>query len=375
MSRVAKATLAAVLALGAGPAPARGAEGASLEVHFRFQAWALAEQRGSADDDVADDFLLRRAYLSFAGKLGASVTAFAHVSGDRIGQAGLDAPGLGLGSGLALRDAWIAWQPADACRVQAGRMYVPFTRAFGTEATFALLGLDLPQTQGGGRGAPFYPNKVGRDDGVVVWGVPWRGRLQYRLGVMEGVEGQANPGDALRLAGRVSLSLLDPETTWFNRGTYLGEKRVLALGLGFDRQGGLVLDATRRRTYRAWSADAFFDRPVGRGALTLEASYTDVESLPQGLAFAGLGVGADARHAYLQAGYLLPWPREPGRLLLYGRTEHVLVDAGDDASLPSVGLNYLVRGHDLKLTVDWSRSTRGARPASGALTLQAQGGF
>jgi hypothetical protein len=354
--------------------PAEAADGPSLDFGLRLQGWYVAEQRGAADGGTAHDFLLRRGYLAITGKLNSTVSAFAHVSGDRIGQAGLDAPGLGLGTGLALRDAWIAWQPSAAFRVQAGRMYVPFTRAFGTESTFALLAVDLPQAQGGGRGALFYPSKVGRDDGVVVWGVPWRGRLQYRLGVMEGVEGQANPGDSLRLAGRLSVNLLEAETAWFNRGTYLGEKRVLAFGLGFDRQTGLVLEGTER-TYRAWTADAFLDHPIGRGALTIEASYTDAEGLPQGLAFAGLAAGADARTAYVQAGYLLPWTLGPGRIQVYGRTEHVLVEGTEDASLPSAGLSYFVRGHDLKVSVDWSRSTRGTRPASNALTLQAQVAF
>jgi hypothetical protein len=72
---------------------------------------------------------------------------------------------------------------------------------------------------------------------------------------------------------------------------------------------------------------------------------------------------------------LATWTGGPGRLQLYARTEHVLVSDAADASLPSAGLNYLVRGHDLKVGADWSRSTRGPRPASNALTVQAQVAF
>jgi hypothetical protein len=254
-------------------------------------------------------------------------------------------------------------------------MYVPFTRAYGTESTFTLLAVDLPQTQGGGRGAIFYPSKVGRDDGLVAWGRLWRGRVQYRVAAMDGLDGAANPGDSLRFAGRISLNLLEPETGWFNRGTYLGEKRVLALGVGFDRQADLVLTAGEPRTYRAWTVDVFLDHPLGRGALTVEASYVDAEALPAGLSFAGLPAGASARLAYVQAGFLMPGRLGGGRLQAYGRAEKVLVQDGADASLPSAGLNYIVRGHDLKLTADWSRCLRGSRPASNALTLQAQVGF
>ena len=369
-------TLLAALALAAGAivSTAHAADKPSLTVGLRLQGWYVAEPHGAADGGTAQDFLLRRGYMSLAGKLNSTVSAFVHVAGDRIGQTGLDAPGLGLGTGLALRDAWVAWQPHPAFHVQAGRMYVPFTRAYGTESTFTLLTLDLPQTQGGGRGTIFYPSKVGRDDGVVVWGGFWRGRIQYRAGVMDGAEGPSNPSDSLRFAGRVSLNLLEPETAWFNRGTYLGEKRVLALSVGFDRQADLVIaDATR--TYRAWTADLFLDRPVGRGAVTVEASYSDAHALPLGLPFAGVTAGADSRMAYLQGGFLLPWHLGPGRLQLYGRAERILVSGGDDTSLPGAGLNYLVGGHDLKVTADWSRCPRGSRPATNALTFQTQVGF
>ena len=97
--------LAAVLALGVGVTSAQAADAPSLSFGLRLQGWYVAERHAAADGGTAQDFLLRRGYLSVTGKLPSKVSAFVHVSGDRIGQAGLDAPGLGLGTGLALRDA------------------------------------------------------------------------------------------------------------------------------------------------------------------------------------------------------------------------------------------------------------------------------
>lgn len=370
-----RAALLGALGVCAAAPLARASDPPSVTLGLRLQGWFVAAREAAPDGGTSRDFFLRRGYLSVTGRLSSSVSGFVHVAGDRIGQAGLDAPGLGLGSGVALRDAWIAWAPHAAFRVQAGRMYVPFMRAFGTGGTFALLGADLPATQGGGRGAIFYPSKVGRDDGVVLWGTPARGRVQYRLGVMEGVEGSANPGDAPRLCGRFALQLLQPEDTWFNKGTYLGEKRVFALGVGIDRQTDLQLGTDGPRTYRALTADLFFDHPLGRAALTVEGSWTDAESLPQGLLFAAVPAGGSARLGYLQAGVLLPWRLGTGRLQLYGRAERVWVTGVDDTDVPAVGVHYLVRGQDLKLSADWSRIVRGDEPAKGALTLQAQLGF
>jgi hypothetical protein len=165
-----------------------------LEVHFRTQGWYQWVEDGAPDGAGAlHDFQLRRAYLSLAGQVTPKLGVFAHLAADRLGQQGLDVPSLGLGSGLAVRDAWVVFDLAEPLKVQVGRMYVPFTRAFGTESTFTLLALDIPWTQGGVRGATFYPGKVGRDDGLVVWGNFAARRLQYRVGVTEGVEDAANP--------------------------------------------------------------------------------------------------------------------------------------------------------------------------------------
>jgi hypothetical protein len=125
-----------------------------LEIHFRAQGWYQWVEDGSPEgDDALHDFELRRAYLSLAGQVTPKLGAFAHLAADRSGQQGLDSPSLGLGSGLAVRDAWVVFDVAEPLKVQLGRMYMPFTRAFGTESTFSLLALDIPWTQGGVRGA------------------------------------------------------------------------------------------------------------------------------------------------------------------------------------------------------------------------------
>lgn len=352
-----------------------------LELHLRVQAWYQGVEDGAPDGSGAlHDFQLRRAYLSLAVRPTPRLGLFAHLATDRLGQQGLDVPSLGLGSGLAVRDAWVVFDVADALKVQAGRMYVPFTRAFGTESTFTLLALDIPWTQGGVRGGTFYPGKVGRDDGVVLWGHLAGERVQYRLGVAEGVEGDANPSDALRLSGRVALNLLEPETAWFNSGTYLGGKRVLAIGAGFDRQDDLVLAGRPGEDYAAWTVDVFFDHPAGGGAWTVEAAYVDSRDTPNAVPFTALGPGDDHRTGYLQAGWLLPPAAAvPGRLQPYARHERLEVERGPDSTFTSLGLNWYLDGHARRLTLDWTRVGQDAPGAGGddrdLVTLQAAVGF
>ena len=72
---------------------------------------------------------------------------------------------------------------------------------------------------------------------------------------------------------------------------------------------------------------------------------------------------------------MLPWRLGAGRLQLYGRAERVWATDAPDTEVPAIGVHYLARGQDLKLSGDWSRVSRGDGPARGAFTLQAQLGF
>lgn len=331
-------------------------ESHKIKAGMRVQAWYQYVEDGKGDDHNKglNDFMLRRAYFYIKGQATEKVGFFAHLASDRIGQDGLDKPSVGLGSGLAVRDAWVNYKFNDACTFQIGRMYIPFTRFFGTESTFGLLTLDLPFTQGGVRGAPFFTSKVGRDDGVVVWGNPFNGLLQYRFGVSEGVENSANPDDNLRFTGRVSLNLLEPEKGWFNKGNYLGKKKVLAIGAGYDYQPDLILGGIENQTNEAWTTDIFFDHPVGEGAVTAELSYVNLKNSTQTLGFSRLTEGKDAQICYIQAGYLFPGQIGPGRVQPYFRYEYMDVKDAPDTSFPCVGVNYLIKGHSAKFSLDWT---------------------
>ena len=259
-------------------------------------------------------------------------------------------------------------------------MYVPLTRNYGTTSTKALLTADLPFLQGGSRGGIFYAQKVGRDDGLTLWGNPFDGRLQYRLMISEGVEDYAkNPEDNLRVVGRVSLSLFEPETGWFNKGTYLGKKKVLSFGLGMDRQEDLTLAGSEGQDNRVWTIDAFFEHPIGEGAITMEAAYMDIENCTQGASnfYHDLEAGDEAQNWYFNAGYLLPGSIGPGRLQPYFRYETVDVDGKNQTDFLSGGFNYYLKGHNCKLTVDYMRvdSDHPDKGDRGIFTFQVTVGF
>jgi predicted porin len=175
------------------------------------------------------------------------------------------------------------------------------------------------------------------------------GVLQYRFMVSEGVEDSViNDEDNLRFAGRVSLSLLEPETGWFNKGTYLGKKKVLSIGLGADSQDDLMLGGTEDDN-SIWTVDVFFDHPLGDGAITAEAAYIDIEHCTTHHDWVDLDYGDDAENWYVQAGYLFPFHFQP-----YVRYETVDVDKKDETDILSVGANYYLKGHNCKISADYT---------------------
>ena len=354
------------------------------EVGIWMQTWFqhVEDGKNGGDEDL-NDFMIRRAYMYLKGQVTEHVSFFTHIASDRVGQEEVDYTadsGVGLGESVAWRDLWITLNLHEALKIQMGRMYVPLTRNYGTTSTKAMLTTDLPFLQGGIRGGIFYASKVGRDDGVTLWGNPLDGLLQYRFMISEGVESDAeNPEDSLRFAGRVSLSLLEPETSWFNKGTYIGKKKVLSLGFGIDSQDDLTLAGTTKKDDNlVWTLDAFFDHPVGEGAVTAEAAYIDIEHCTQNHNYSELSKGEDAENWYISAGYLLPGSVGPGRFQPYVRYETVDVDDDEDTDFWSVGLNYFMKGHNCKISADYTQvdqDSGATRDDQDIVTLQFCVGF
>ncbi|MCC7264267.1 MAG: hypothetical protein IT369_17290, partial [Candidatus Latescibacteria bacterium] len=143
---IAGAVVAAGL-IGSLPAAAEYTVAGSAPSKAEFSAWAQVwyQHVGEAQQGTRlNDFMLRRVYFSLKGERGPRLGFFTHLAADRVGQQGLDDPGVGLGSGIALRDAWISLTLSEAFKVQLGRMYVPLTRNYGTTSTKAMLTTDLP---------------------------------------------------------------------------------------------------------------------------------------------------------------------------------------------------------------------------------------
>ncbi|MGM0452669.1 MAG: porin [Thermodesulfobacteriota bacterium] len=359
---------------------------ASLSVGYWGQAWY--QYVDPDDSEELNDFMIRRTYFSVKGTATPKLSFFMHYAGDRIGQEGLDNSGFGLGTGLALRDAWVNYKVlGNDFMIQAGRMYIPFTRNYGTTSTKALLTTELDWGQGGIRSGIFYPSKVGRDDSVTLWGNVLEDKLQYRLMAGEGVEdftaddpetadineANGNPDDNLRFAGRLSFNFFDTETGWFNKGTNLGQKKILAIGGGVDYQEDLVW-GDKQDDYTAYTADIHLDMPMGAGAVTADAAYIGVENTVNGITSSDLTAGTDGDIITGQLGFLFNRNIQP-----FVHAEVIMPDANgaEDTNVYGAGANYYIKGPANKVTAEYTRvdSDNAEIGETDIITVQAAFGF
>ncbi|MFP6667208.1 MAG: hypothetical protein VB876_07845 [Pirellulales bacterium] len=229
----------------------------------------------------------------------------------------------------------------------------------------------------------------GRDDGVALWGERGGGRFKWSVGLFDGenlggrdVAGQ--PGvDNLEVAARVTLNLLDPEPGYYNSSTYYGEKDILAIGLAVQHRSAAL--ATSDSTN--WNVDVLFEKALGNcGVLTLEGAYYEYNdnfgSAPSGGPVLNPVTGGTRQgdSHFLLASYLLP--REvclagyPGKWQVMARYQEYNHDAGVPvAEQWDLQLNYIMFGHDARLSAVWSEldTTSGsAGSLSNTFTLGAQ---
>ncbi|MBE0604278.1 MAG: porin, partial [Deltaproteobacteria bacterium] len=214
------------------------------------------------------------------------------------------------------------------------------------------------------------PYTTTRDKGVGVWGNLLEDRFQYRFDIMNGrtatTENGPEPESDFRYTGRVHVTLLDPENTYGYKGTYLGERQVLTLGASYQYEPGVAYSDTVALTgksdYKGWTADLFFEYPLDAiGTVTFSAAYEDIDlddtykgANPDPDA---IGINGEKNGYYMKAGYMLP--NLPLQFFArYEKWEFARLNDTYDQKINwyGIGANYYIRGQNLKVTAEYSRT-------------------
>jgi hypothetical protein len=335
----------------------------SLRINYEAQLLAPWRNTGSGPDGTGDttDVYFRRNRLTLIGQVTSTVgfvASIQHEGDRRIREITVAAPR----REFDVLDAFLTADVHDAFKLRAGLTKDPLVREHNEGCFFAL---------SSDRSLFVYTPlaRLSRDSGFVVWGNVGGARVQYRLAAMKGNDDGTEPASSLRYTARAHVTLLDPEASLVYRGTYLGEKRVFTLGGGYqvepDAVYGNVAARTLVKSYRAWTLDAFLEVPLEVGAFTVSGAYlqTDFDGAyrggdPDPRSF---GLTGEKKGWYAKAGYLLPGELWKGRLQAYGRVEswrfaELSGIADQRIGWAAAGLNYLLKGQELRITAEYSRN-------------------
>jgi hypothetical protein len=244
---------------------------------------ALIEEGAPNGESLGTDFYIRRMRLMFYGQLNEWVNFFIETDNPNFGKNGNFTPN------TFIQDAYLEVNLHKAIQIDMGMLLVPFSHN-GYQGATSLLTMDyhiaLARYAPGG-------NKVWRDYGAMVRGMPLGKWFEYRVGVYNGVHGSGNASkdiagtcstyevtnpdgtveqveiagqcatyeqmadprnasDYPRLAGRLVFNVFEPEGGagvggMFNDGLYIKKtaagivstRKVLAIGFSTDWQPDL----------------------------------------------------------------------------------------------------------------------------------------
>ncbi len=331
---------------------------ASIKLNYAFQLYGQSRNTGSGPNgtDTTTDIFFRRDRLMLSGSLDdvyGFYSAFQFMGDERVFPTGVTGT---TQKSFDVIDTFFTADYTDAFRLRAGLTKDPMIRE-DNESCFVPLSLD--------RSNFVYTNlpRLNRDFGLLLWGNLADAKLQYRLSAMNGNDDANDPKSNLRYSARVHVTLLDPEFSLVYNGTYLGRKKVLTIGAGYQSEAdavyGNVAGKSMAKGYKAYTYDIFFEYPTPGGTITLSGAYlkADFDKAYQGADPdpRSIGINGEKSGWYSKAGYLIP----NTNLQLFGRYEKwKFAELGgvfdQQITWTGYGVNYYVRGQDLRLTFEYS---------------------
>ena len=311
------------------------------DVNFKFGVLGQFQGEWLEDadgDGTQQNLFLRRARMLVAGQVAKNVTFFFET----------DVPNLGktlsgdknISPELIVQDFYGEFALHKAFALDVGLMFVPQSRN-SIQAAPSLLALDYGSYTFSNSSA--LQSTIGRDTGVQAKGYLGDNRVEYRLGAFQGARDDESHR-SFRYAGRLQVQLLEPETpNFFYTGTYLGAKKVAAVGGSFDSQ----------EDYHAYDVDGFLDYPLGDGAVTMQAAWNRIDG---DTTFADL---PKQNVVLFETGYFIRAIKITP-VFQYTSKDVIDTDTGDESRW-SIGANYWWRGHNANVKVAYTQiDPRGA---------------
>lgn len=266
-------------------------------VNFRFglMLQPQADWTERAAGGTSQNLMLRRARFIVGGQVAKDVFFFFQTENSRLGAG---TPTGKTTGGFAVLDAVAEWRVAKEFNLWGGLIYVPSSREAlkSSSSQFMMDTSTFAYTASTALGW-----STGRDTGFLARGYFAKDRLEYRVGVFQGLRDAASR-NAFRTVTRLQYNFLDTEV--YNLPAYtssnFGKKKILAVGAAYDAQ----------KDYQGYTGDVFADLPTGFGSVVGTAAYHHLDggtfvtslkeqndfSIDAGLFFKGVKLGPWLRY-------------------------------------------------------------------------------
>ena len=267
---------------------------------------------------------------------------------------------------LRVMDAIAQFEPMPEFNIWLGRMLPPSDRANLYGPFFA-----LPWSYPGV--ASNYPNlAVGRDNGVMVWGKPFGGKVVYSIGAYEGHNKHptlSGASDKLQYSARLAVNILEPEPApaHYTGGWYASGKDILTIAVAGSTQADGVGTLARKGNLKIWSTDLLFEKKLPFGTPTLEGAYykyklgaVDCGSGEPGSPACptgdNIGGQVDGKAFLVGAGLLFDQKVGWGQFQPFVRFQKFSRTLSNTTSKATdFGINYIVSGPKVKITAMYSK--------------------
>ncbi len=227
----------------------------------------------------------------------------------------------------------------------------------------------------GAGGAGLY----GRDNGAVFFGKihPGGTHLQYVASVFTGLQSSAGAGpnqrNKIKYAGRLTWNLLNDESNpgYYTSGTYYGTAGdILALAVGGEYQEDGSGSFANPHNFTSFVTDVLFEKvlPNNMGVFTANGELKrywaqNAAAFGNGDCFCMFGGTSWTMYGL----YLFPKEIGIGRFQPYGRYTGHNSDFGGSREEYELGMNYVIAGHNARISTYWRTGNIG-----GSNTFNAQ---
>jgi len=347
------AVAALALLLPAGFAPAQAVIKVNDDVNVKF-GFLLQPQADWLQDATtqgyAQNLFVRRVRLLVGGQVAKNVTFFFETDSPNLGK--VVSGSKVITSGLIVQDAFLTWKVADEFMLDAG-LFLTGIAHNSLQSAATLTAIDYGAYSFLYSATTAENNAVGRDTGFQARGYVADKKLEYRVGVWQGARDTASR-QALRTTARLQYNFLDADTGVFYTGSSLGKKKIFALGGGYDAQ----------KDYKSYALDAYYDHPLGPGALTGQLDWihydggTFLKAFPkQDTIYAEAGY-------YISSAKVMPY-------LTYGTKDIANTNTGDDKRF-SIGLGYYPFGQNFNIKAAYGKIDPKVGNSTNQFTVQMQ---